>query len=539
MSSSKVYKQYCMMDLAMLACLLSCSLVLVLVVKVGKVIWWKPLQVKKHFDAQGIRGPPYRLLYGNMLDMLRMREKAVSRPTELCHDIIPRALSFYDCWTQTYGQTYIHWHGSTVRLNITDPDLIWEVLCNKSGVYKKSNQMKQLNGDGLLSLEGEMWAQHRRIINPAFHMETLKGLVPMIVTSTSNMLDKWIERIEKDAIEIDVSKEFRDLTEDILAHFVFGSSHVEGRYIFNMEAEQSLLTSEIPANLFLALISRFLPTRKNRYIRKLNKEIRNSIRQLIASRKKAWSLGDISNNYAGDLLSVMTSGMSNNKEYVQRGSVSPLQRTMMETEEIIDECKTFFFAGHDTTLCLLTWTMVLLGMHPDWQDQARKEVLTICKNGAPKPENVHHLKLMNMILNESLRLYPPVVALIRQTEGDTKLGKISIPAGTQLLLPIIALHHDERLWGEKAKEFDPRRFSEGISKAAKHPMAFLPFGMGPRICVGQNFSLVQSKVILALILQRFTFSVSATYTHSPIPMVFLQPQFGAQMVINKIKPLHE
>ncbi|GLJ35934.1 hypothetical protein SUGI_0721020 [Cryptomeria japonica] len=520
------------MDILLLICLLACCSVLVLLVKVGNSIWWKPLQLKKHFECQGIRGPPYRLGYGNMVDMLQMREKAISTPMKLSHNIIPRALSFYDSWTRTYGQTFIHWLGSTVRLNITDPDLIWEVLCNKSGLYKKCTQMKQLNGDGLVSLEGEMWAQHRRIINPAFHIDNLKGLVPMMVASTSTMLAKWKERIEKDANEIEACKEFRDLTDDILSHIMFGGSYVEGRQIFDMQAEQALLISEAPRSLLCALISRFCPSRKKRYMRKLDKEIRSSLRQLIESRKKVRSAGR-SNGYSGDLLSVMTAGSrSKDTQQLQGGFV---QKTIiMETEEIIDECKTFFFAGHDTTVCLLTWTMVLLGMYPYWQDRARKEVLSICGQGAPKPENVNHLKLMGMILNEALRLYPPVVALIRQTDNDTKLGSLSIPAGTQLLFPIIALHHDEELWGENAKEFNPERFSEGVSKAAKHPMAFMPFGLGPRVCVGQNFPVLQAKVILAMILQQFSFSVSPTYTHAPIPMVFLQPQFGAQMILSSI-----
>uniref|UniRef100_A0A0G7ZNR7 Cytochrome P450 CYP866D1 n=2 Tax=Picea TaxID=3328 RepID=A0A0G7ZNR7_PICGL len=519
-----------MMNIAMSACALACCGLLFLMVKIAKILWWKPLQIQKHFESQGIRGPPCRLIYGNMLDMIKMREQAISRPMELSHDIIPRALSFYSRWTETYGNTFIHWFGSTARLNITDPELIWEVLCNKSGLYKKSVQMKELNGEGLLSLEGEMWAQHRRIINPAFHVEHLKGMVPMVIGSTSTMLDKWKERIESGENEIEVCKEFQNLTEDILAHTVFGSCYSEGKRVFDLQSEQTLLLTEVPRSLLRALISRFLPTRKNRYMRKLDSEIRRSLRQLIQRKKQAWSLGR-SSSYGGDLISVMTVG---NKDQQQQQQGMVLQKGMMSIEEIVEECKTFFFAGHDTTLCLLAWTMILLGMHPQWQDRARKEIISICRHQPPKPENVSQLKIMGMVLNESLRLYPPVVALIRQAGQDMKLGNLSVPGGTQLLFPIIALHHDPSLWGDNAKEFDPERFCDGVSKAAKHPMAFMPFGMGPRICVGQNFAVLQAKLILAMILQRFSFSLSPTYTHAPIPVVFLQPQFGAQMVMTPL-----
>uniref|UniRef100_A0A452Z320 Uncharacterized protein n=1 Tax=Aegilops tauschii subsp. strangulata TaxID=200361 RepID=A0A452Z320_AEGTS len=258
---------------------------------------------------------------------------------------------------------------------------------------------------------------------------------------------------------------------------------------------------------------RYVPTKKNRRRHSLNKEIRNSLRRLI----------EINRNKCEDsknLLGLMLSASKADNEF------------KMGIEEIIDECKTFYFAGKETTANLLTWATLLLALHQEWQHKARDEVLQVCgKNEHPNAETLSSLKIVNMVLKETLRLYPPALFVNRTVARDVKLGKLDIPAGTQVNLPIVDIHHDVGIWGVNAEEFDPSRFADGKSY---HLGAYFPFGIGPAICVGQNLAMVEAKLVLAMVLQRFAFDVSPSYVHAPMMVMTLQPQYGAQLLIRKI-----
>lgn len=141
---------------------------------------------------------------------------------------------------------------------------------------------------------------------------------------------------------------------------------------------------------------------------------------------------------------------------------------------------------------------------------------------------------VTMILYEVLRLYPPVIMLNRTPHKDMKLGDLLIPAGVELSLQLLMVHQDPEIWGDDAKEFNPERFSEGVSNATKNgQVAFFPFGWGPRICIGQNFALVEAKMALSMILQHFSFEVSPAHDHGPIYMITLQPEYGIHVILQK------
>ncbi|KAI3808287.1 hypothetical protein L1987_24236 [Smallanthus sonchifolius] len=255
------------------------------------------------------------------------------------------------------------------------------------------------------------------------------------------------------------------------------------------------------------------------------KEINLSIRSIIDNGLKEMKAGEGNNDY---LLGIMLE--SNIKEIEQHKNKSH----GMTINEVIDECRLFYFAGQETTSSLLVWTMILLSRHQEWQSRAREEVLNVLRNNGIDIDGLNHLKVVNMIFYELYGLYPPAVGIARMVYKDITLGRFSLPSGTQIGLPIMLIHYDEQLWGSDAKKFNPDRFSKGISKATKNQVIYFPFGWGPRICIGQNFALLEAKIALAMILQRFSFEFSPSYVHAPNLILTLQPQFGAHLILHKL-----
>lgn len=499
--------------------------------KILYAVCWTPLRIQQALRAQGITGPPYRILHGNLSEFLALTNEArASSMPPTCHDIMPRVLPHYRKWSKEYGNPFLYWLGYRSRLTVSDPDLCKEILSNKFGHYPKPGSrpdLKDLLGDGLLMLEGEKWAQHRRIVNPAFFIEKLKAMTPTIANVAAEMLHNWQQQLQEEGIskEINVHEEFGTLTADIIAHTAFGSSYAEGKEVFKLQYEQQVLFEKIGRSVYIPG-SRFVPSATNRYRWKLNQQISTTLQKIIDSRLDSPKVGR-SDLYGNDLLGLMMAAY----RMELQGSQKNLKMGM---QEIIDECKTFFFAGHETTASLLTWTVMLLAVYPEWQEQAREEVFTHCCTNHPTAEVLNQLKIVGMVLNESLRLYPPAIAVFREASNEMKLGNILIPRGTTLFLPILALHVNPDYWGNDAHVFNPLRFVDGVLKACKHPMAFLPFSTGPRNCVGQNFALMEAKIVLSMILQRFRFHLSPGYKHAPSVVLTLQPEYGVQIIFENI-----
>lgn len=143
---------------------------------------------------------------------------------------------------------------------------------------------------------------------------------------------------------------------------------------------------------------------------------------------------------------------------------------------------------------------------------------------------------MTMVIQESLRLYPPAAFVSREAYGDIKIGNLMVPKGVCVWTLVPRLHRDPDIWGPDVDEFKPERFSDGVSKACKFPHAYVPFGVGNRLCLGKNFALVELKVVLSLILSRFTFSLSPNYKHSPAYRMIIEPGHGVHLILRRISP---
>uniref|UniRef100_A0ACD5U444 Uncharacterized protein n=1 Tax=Avena sativa TaxID=4498 RepID=A0ACD5U444_AVESA len=508
---------------ALAALLLQAGLLAALayVLRLVHSLLWVPHRLEQRLHRQGIRGPPRSLISGNGPDYMALLAAARSTPLASFHNaIVGRVAPQYREWPARYGRPFVFWIGPTPRLVVSGPEVAKAVLNDSTGTFDKAGSggggnphAKQLIGEGLVGLSGETWAHHRRVIAPAFNMERVKGWIPEITSIASSMLDKWeVQGETHTEFEIDVSKEFHTLIADIISCVAFGSSYEEGKRVFQLQEEQINLAI-LAMRTFYFPGFRFVPTKKNRRRHSLNQEIRSSLRKLIEINGRKCE--DSKN-----LLGLMLSSSKTDNEF------------KMGIEEIIDECKTFYFAGKETTANLLTWATLLLSLHKEWQDKARDEVYQVCgKYEHPNADTLSGLKIVNIVLKETLRLYPPALFLNRTVTKDVKLGKLNVPAGTQVNVPIIDIHHDVDIWGANADEFDPSRFADGKSY---HLGAYFPFGIGPTICVGQNLAMVEAKLALAMVLQRFAFDVSPSYVHAPMMVLTLQPQYGAQVLVRKI-----
>jgi PHYB activation tagged suppressor 1 len=484
-------------------------------------VWWVPIQLQKTMRAQGVKGPSYKFLQGSTTEMTLFRKQALTQPMpHFSHDIFPRILPHLHSWFNTYGKNIMYWFGYRGQLVVTDTEHIKEILNNKDKNYTKREAegfAKKLLGNGLVTLQdGEKWFKRRKIANHAFHAEGLKNMVPAMIASVEVMMERWKEYEGK---EIEVFEEFRLLTSEVISRTAFGSSYEQGKNIFDMLGKLSLMVSRNSYKVRIPGISRIWKSSDEIESDKLEQRMRESIVEIIEKREKSWN-GEADNDFLGMLVKAKHDNDTDSKISIQ---------------DIIDECKTFYVAGHETTTSLLSWTIFLLSISTDWQEKARKEVLDLFGNQNPQSDAIPRLKTMNMIINESLRLYPPVVALLRRVKQESRLGKLVVPKNLSFTIPVLALHHDVEIWGKDAQKFNPERFSEGVAKATNNnPGVFLPFGLGPRSCVGLNFATNEAKIALAMILQRYSFTLSPAYTHSPFQILTIRPQHGVQIILHPV-----
>ncbi|CAN1795302.1 Cytochrome P450 CYP749A22 [Linum perenne] len=419
-----------------------CSYLVLIIISFFNRAWWTPIRIQSRMRSQGIKGPPYRFFHGNTTEIFQMRSQSTETPMELSHHIFPRLLPHVYSWTKLYGKNYLQWYGSRAQLVVTEPELIKEVLTSRNGDYEKeafSAFMRDLIGDGLVVSRGEKWVKMRRLANHAFHGESLKGMVPAVIASVEMMLERWRK-------EIEAYQEFRLLTSEIISRTAFGSSYMEGEKVFELLKKMVLLISRNQFKVRIPGLSTFL---------RLAQDIKSTIMNMVAKREQE-------NQQKQDNNSTSTSSATDFLGLLLKAYTDTDTKNSITLDDMVDECKTFYVAGHETTTSSLTWTLT-------------------------------------MIINESLRLYPPFFHVSR--------------------------------WGEDAQLFRPERFTEGISKASTN---FLPFGLGPRTCVGMNFAITQEKIAIAMILQRYRFTLSDKYVHSPTQVLNSCPRYGLQIVLEKL-----
>ncbi|CAN1794877.1 Cytochrome P450 CYP749A22 [Linum perenne] len=381
--------------------------------------------------------------------------------------------------------------------------------------------------DGVVTSEGEKWIKLRKLANFVLHGENLKSMVPDMIASAEIMLERWKDY---DGKEIEVYEEFKIMSSDVICRTAFGTSFEEGRHIFYMLDKIVKLyernTSKLKLPILRFVCSSMYKTKEEKEAERMMRGIRKSIMQMVKTREekaKNKEFEALRNDYLGMLI---------------KASREEDKSMKISMEELIDECRVLYVVGQETTNSLLSWTILLLATHQEWQQAARKKVINqFGVEKKPDDDGIARLKIVGMIINETLRLYPSVCAgFIRDVHKDVKIGNLIVPAGVQVHIPIMACHHDPTIWGNDVHLFKPDRFSEGIAKATNNNNnnAFMPFGMGPHMCAGFNFAMNEAKITIAMILQRFTFTLSCDYIHAPSHGMVLRPEKGIQVILNAL-----
>ncbi|XP_076946462.1 cytochrome P450 CYP72A219-like [Bidens hawaiensis] len=490
-------------------------------------VWFKPKRMEKFLRKQGLNGSPYRFLFGDLKELVKMLKDAKSKPMNLNNDIVSRVFPFEHKSITAYGKNCFTWMGPRPMVHIIEPGMVKEVLANYNQFQKPrgGNPLIKFLVTGIVDAESDRWSKHRKIINPAFHVEKLKHMVPAFYTCCLERIDKWEDMLKRESMcELDVWPYIQTLASDVISRTAFGSNFEEGKAIFELQKEQAVLVIEAMQSIYIPG-SRFLPTKRNNRMKEIDREVKASIRNIIEKRIIAIKEGSSNNE---DLLGLLLE--SNYKAIKEHGN----NNFGLSIDEIIEECKVFYFAGQESTVSLLVWTMVMLGQHKDWQAQARDEVSQVFGEKKPDINGLNRLKIVNVIFNEVLRLYTPVPSLNRMVHQQTKIGDITLPTGSLIQLHTLLLHHDSDIWGDDVKEFKPERFTEGVSSVTKGQASYIPFGAGPRVCIGQNFAMLEAKMALVMILQHFCFDISPSYAHAPGVVFALEPQFGVHLILRKL-----
>lgn len=392
---------------------------------------------------------------------------------------------------------------------VNQPDLVWEVLATHAGNVRKSPVLRgarRVLGDGLLTSEGELHQRQRRLIQPLFHHERIESYGAAMVAFAERAMAGW-----RDGQWMDVHAEMARLTLAIVASTVFdediGRTDAAdvGRALHDVLENFDRLFSP-----FLPVLER-LPLPSSLRYRRGKDTFDRTVGRMIAERRARGATGT-------DLLSLLIRA--------QEDGVSDGDGRMSEGQ-VRDEAVTLFLAGHETTSNALTWTWHLLGSAPEAEATLHRELAEVLGGRRPSVADLPALRYVDAVLQESLRLRPPAWAIGRELVRDIDVGGVPVEAGSVLIVSPWLLHHDPRWWGEDVLEFRPERWLDPPGERPRH--AFLPFGGGPRMCIGEGFARMEARLLLAAVARRWRFEPDPSHRVELQPVITLRPRTGVRM----------
>ncbi|XP_008829919.1 cytochrome P450 4X1 isoform X2 [Nannospalax galili] len=438
---------------------------------------------------------------------------------EKLDEIVEKYPCAFPCWVGPFQAFFYIYDPDCAKIFLNRTDLKTQYL---------HKFMTPCLGKGLLNLDGPRWFQHRCLLMPGFHCDSLKTCVEPMAHSVNMMLDKWEKICSAQEATVEVFEHINLMALDIIMKCAFGQEtncQINGTYEPYVKAtfELDKIVSSRLYNFWNHhdIIFKFSPN--GHRFQELGKVLHQYAEKVIQDRKKflkARMEQDDTQKYQ-NLLDIILSAQAENE-----GSFSEA--------DLQSEVNTIMWAGHDASAASLSWLLYCLALNPEHQDRCRTEIRSILGNGSSITwDQLGEMSYITMCIKEMLRLIPPVPSISRELNKPLTLpdGR-SLPAGMTVVLSIWGLHHNPAVW-KNPKVFDPLRFTKENSDQ-RHPCAFLPFSTGSRNCIGQQLAMLELKVAMALILLRFQVAPDLTRPPAFSSHTVLKPKHGIHLHLKKL-----
>ncbi|KAF8358442.1 cyp-13A12, partial [Pristionchus pacificus] len=463
------------------------------------------LHQSRYFARRGMPFvPPASLIFGNSFEMFRKNE--------------PRILKFRD-WTKKYGKTYGIKEGATNLIVTSDLEIVNEVFVKQfDNFYSRKGAILGPNVDTeprihLFLARGARWKRLRNISAPSFSIASLKKIRPIVEDSVLNMV-KIMEERHLGGEQFNIHDFYCEYTMDTIGRLVMGQK--ESLYFNNPKVplikQMFMRDFDLPiVHLRYAfpwitpVLRKILLNVRNHLtagFMHLRKEIQDAVEERMRTRELNPSSTDVS-----DFIDLFLNAYEDEQEVGVHGEEFKLSEAKVSKsltiDEVISQAFVFILAGFDTTANALAYTSWLLACNPSVMRKCQEEIEDVCGEESISYEDINNLRYLEATCKETLRFYPlGAFANSRQCMNTTRIGDLEIEKGTDIAVDTFTLHFDEAIWGEDAKEFKPERWLEDrkVQQAA-----YLPFGAGPRICIGMRLAMMEEKMALAHLLRRFDF----------------------------------
>ena len=389
---------------------------------------------------------------------------------------------FVEAVERAYGDVARFDMGPLDTFMITDPDAIERILVSEANHFRKpdfqDDALGDLLGSGLLLSEGETWERQRRLANPAFSMSRLAGVADRITDHAEDLVAAW-----QPGDEIDVERAMTTVTLDVILDLMMGVELPEDR-VRTIQDQLVPLGTRFEPSPFRFATPSWVPLPGDDEFADAIAALEDVLDEIIAEREG--STGD-EDDGPMDLLSVLLRARD-------RGEQSP--------EQLRDELMTMLLAGHDTTALTLTYTWFLLSEHPEVERRVQAEIDDVVSDDRPTMEHVAEFEYVEWVIEEAMRLYPPVYTLFRTPTRPVELSGYDVPEGVSVMLPQWAVHRSDRFWDDP-ETFDPERWRPD-RQDGRHRFTYFPFGGGPRHCIGKHLAMLEAQIIVATVAQDYS-----------------------------------